>query len=216
MDYTPNPNRSIEEQFEPEEVGIIRGIQSDLRALNFRHGACSIYVTEIQQALEAGLLLSSLTLMTSFLELFIRDIMIVTDDSFISLVAASPAKRYRQRWIILADLRRFYEDSRPDWSFGKMLDELCRRQVIDESEVQELKSYYNKVRTPLHHGLTRRFVLGEREPGPKGKISTLMDALLLGTIGYSQDVDVFLNNNALYLLEQALAFVSKYRDLVAG
>jgi hypothetical protein len=197
--------RPLQEQFPKQTVRRIRTLQLDLASLPFRDGAGRFYAKELERSLEAGLLLASLYLATSLLELFVRDLLIY-DDAHDS---ASGNRNEKVR--VLDNLEKYYEDAaRPQWSFSKLVIELGMRRIIDDSDVATIKEFYEEIRVPIHHGLTRRFLRGERESESLDTLEDLFNGIFLWRNSRERMIENRLEGEAIDLIAVAIAFVKKY------
>lgn len=204
--------RALEEQFPKQTVRRIRAIQADLASLRLLllHGAGRFYAKELERCLEAGLLLASLHLATSFLELFVRDLLIYVD------ARDSDLKNERSERV-LDNLEKYYEDAtKPQWSFSKIVDELQKRGTIDTEDTSNIKDYYERIRIPIHHGLTRRFLRGERDADSESDSLDIFDMLFLGRSLRAGILEERLEDETVDLVEIAIAFVRKYAAHLAA
>jgi hypothetical protein len=198
--------RPLEEQFEERTVQRVRALQADLMASRYDSGPGGFYIKELSRSLETGLLLASLHLATSFLESFVRDLLMYTLVDGLS----SGASR-----VELAKLEKRLEDSTdPQWSFARIVSELQKSGVVDSSDGEAIKNYYKVVRIPIHHGLIRRFV---RSHGERKEDIDSVDVfdMLFGRVKW-HSFEQRLEEEGLDLIETAVAFVRKYSDKVAA
>ena len=204
--------RPLEEQFEKPTIRRIRALQADLDSLPFRSGAGRFYATELKYALEAGLLLASLHLAASLLELFVRDLLIFS-------VANKTGADTKQKTLSnLDDLERYYEDAaEPQWSFAKIVDELQSQGVVSSSDAEDVKGYYKTIRIPIHHGLTRRFLRGHRVSSSESSSADMFDEFLLfGRILRAHALEERLEDKGTRLIKKVVAFVKKYSPNLAA
>lgn len=194
--------RKLEEQFEQETVDRIRALQSSLNSLPSIGGAVPHYVKELHYTLEAGLLLASLHLSLSFLELFVRE-------TLISSMAQSTGFGNDN------DLEKSLEDgTNPQWNFYKMIDELRKLGILNGRDAEEIKEYYKQIRIPVHHGLTRRFIRNlDLYTGEDSGI--FMEDLFLSRSTRPHDLEEHLEDNGIMLIEQIIAFITKYAYIIA-
>jgi len=199
--------RPLEEQFGEQTVCRIRVLQTDLATLPLSDGAGGFYIKELIHSLEAGLLLASLHLATTLVELFARDLLVYS-------VAQDPGtdddQTDRQ---LLADLeRRFEDDTKPRWTFAKIVDELESRGVVDSADAQGIKKYYKTVRVPIHHGLTRRFLRSQNETGVGSSTFDPLEHLRLSGPIPPHQLEARLEDTAIDLVGTAVGFVTKYSE----
>ena len=191
--------RRLDEQFEAQTVLRLRAIQASIASLPFKGGAGRYYAKELIYSIEAGLLLASLHIISSLLELFVRDLLISVS-----------ANRSTRSDVNINDIERKYEDeSKPLWTFSKMLDALSTQNIIGRADVDALKSFYRDVRIPLYHGLTRRFVRIHDGYAPETDTENSFDIFLGRTIR-AHRIEDHLEESAISLLEVAASFMVSY------
>ena len=202
--------RPLGEQFQKRIVRRIRAIQRDLDAIPFQGGAGRLYVKELKCALEAGLLLASLHLAATLLELFVRELLIYhtakkTDSPHEGVIG------------IIDGLEVHYEDAtNPQWSFQRMVDELQSQGVVKGPEAESIKTYYQTIRIPIHHGLTRRFLRGHKQSSAKLDESDLLEILFFSRIGRGHELEDRLEGQGIDLIMSVIAFMKKHsRNLAA-
>ena len=194
--------RRLEEQFEPETVLRINKLQADASSLPIKDGAGRYYAKELIYSLEAGLLLASLHLTSSLLELFVRDLLIYT------YLSQQPDENPFSQ---INNLERKYEDeNKPIWSFARMVDTLCDLGVIESADVDSLKQYYSKVRIPIHHGLTRRFVRIHDQFSSDVDEENGIGDLLYSRLGRAHTIENLLEDQAIELLEEVMLFMKTH------
>jgi hypothetical protein len=196
--------RPLKEQFAKQTVLRIRTLQDDLDALPFRDGAGRVYVKELSYALEAGLLLAALHLAASLLELFARDLLIYR-------TALKSASDQKNKMSVLDKLEVYYEDTtKPQWSFSMIVDELRSQRVISNTDAKNIKTYYQTIRIPIHHGLTRRFIRGRKKPDFEIDPSDIIEILMFGRTGRAIRLEDLLEDEGINLVKMVVAFVKKY------
>jgi len=186
--------RPLHEQFEAEKVQEIREIQSSFNSLPFEGRAAKYFIIEIISCLDAGLLLAALEVATTFLELFVRDL----------LVIARCGSNVTSRPLFLDKVRRELEDEER-LSFGGMVDELEGLEVIDPSDAHEIKDFYKTVRVPVHHGLTRRLICG-----PSYIPEDFYDWLFSGPKDRLHEVEKLVEDDSIRHLSDIANFIVKY------
>ena len=144
--------RSVEEQFEPEQVKKIRDLQSRVDSLRTSHDASAYFMSEASRCLDAGLLLASLQVLTSGLELRVRELLI--------------ARELRKRSNLSGDafsVEQCFEEQR--FTFRTMLDKLPQDGALTANECGDLMKVYGEIRIPVHHGIVGRYLqsLGENK-----------------------------------------------------
>jgi hypothetical protein len=196
--------RPLEMQFGKQTVRRIRAIQGDLEKFPFQDGAGRFFVKELSSALEAGLLLASLHLATSLLELFVRDLLIYS-------VAKRSFAGHKSEISVFDKLEANYEDAtNPQWSFSMIIDELQRQRVISNVDAKTVKAFYHKIRIPIHHGLTRRFLRGNKKPDLESNSIDIMEMLFLGRGIRAHVLEETLESEGINLIKKAVAFMKKY------
>ena len=191
-----NRIRNLDEQFDPPTVLMIRSLQEKISSIGFVGGVGRIYAKELINSLESGLFLASLHLSSSLLEVFVRDLLILgyAKDS-------NTEKEFNNKLNIV---EKYIEDNKkPLWSFSKMADELHKYNVINELELKKLKLFYNTTRTPILHGLSKRFM---RFHGEK-LISEYLDPKLYRGHSFEEEIE----NNSLKWIGFAVRFMEKHQ-----
>jgi hypothetical protein len=187
--------RKLEKQFTPKKVTRIRALQTDISSLHFNGGAGRFYALELIYSLEAGLLLASLHLSCSLLELCVRDL----------LIYISSPKTKQQDFIDtqVNETEEQYEDgNKPMWTFHKMINELSERKIITKKDANKIKKFYERVRIPIHHGLTRRFVR-ENNDSPVD----FLGAIKIGRSNRIHLLDEQMEDISINLIEIAISFL---------
>lgn len=134
--------RPLEEQFNAETVKSIRSLIDRTCALNFPDGSSRYYAVELAHCLEAGVLLGSLHVAASLLELVVRGIAI---------------ERLGQATQEPIDWEHRLEEMR-HLGFKKLVDHLVEADLFAEDDGNAAKKFYDAVRIPVHHGLPGRYV----------------------------------------------------------
>jgi hypothetical protein len=194
--------RPLEEQFTKRTLLRIRKLQADLDSLPCREGAGRYYSKELKYALEAGLLLASLHLAASLLELYVRDLLIIS-------TAKKTDDRKKQ---ILDELEIYYEDSTnpKQWFFSNIVDELQNQKIISDLDAKNVKAYYQDIRIPIHHGLTRRFLRGSKSPIKKTESFDIDEMLFLGRTLRGHSLEEQLEQRGISLVKKVVVFMKKY------
>ena len=150
-------SRSLDEQFEASKAAKIRRIAEQFRSVANVGGGIRYFAVEVAQCLEAGLLLSSLHVASSLLELSVRKLLI--NRLFAEKESSDDEDLLLNE--LLNDVEHEIED-RERLGFQAIVDELKSLSVIEAEEAEKLKTFYSDVRIPIQHGITRRFVREER------------------------------------------------------
>lgn len=194
--------RPLEEQFTKQTLLRIRKLQADLDSLPYVEGAGRYYSKELKNALEAGLLLASLHLAASLLEIFVRDLLI-----FNTAKQTNDSKKQ-----ILDELEIYYEDStKPkQWFFSNIVDELQNQRIISDLDAKNVKAYYQDIRIPIHHGLTRRFLRGHKSQIMKSESFDISEMLFLGRTLRGHSLEELLEQRGISLVMKVVVFMKKY------
>jgi len=150
--------RTFEEQFDPPKVAQIAAVIERLQALRSTvpGGATRYYLYEAVSCLQAGLLLGALHLIATSLELMIR-----------AKISISETKASRKP-LDLADglsYQQRLEESRKLRSIKELLQHLSSAGLFRTDDVPCVLEFYERVRTPLSHGLLDRLAHGRPVPG---------------------------------------------------
>lgn len=169
-------------------------------SLPFGGRAAKYFINEIISCLEAGLLLAALEVATSFLELFVRELLIVARCGSSGTLGGKPSRQ-----LFFDKVRREIEDEER-LSFGGMADELEGLEVIDPSDAYGIKDFYKTVRVPVHHGLTRRLICGPSYiPG-----EDWLDLLFPGSWDRLHKVEQLFEDDSITHLHDIADFMVKY------
>lgn len=186
--------RPLEEQFTGSRLGRIRRLQTELKELIYGDGAAKLYVNELVNSLEGGLLLAAIHLTGSLLELFVRDLLLYN------------IKHTQLSSKSIDDLESILEDSKPEWSFNKILEELEKLNVLHANDVKNMNEFYKKVRIPIMHGITGRFVRGQRVDD-FSKEKDIFDKLFNSRESRNHRLEEKLEDESIELMELAVNFM---------
>jgi hypothetical protein len=134
--------RPLNQQFDAEAVRSIRALIDRIGRLYLPTGSSRYYAVELAHCLEAGLLLGSLHVAASLLELVVRG----TIAERLAMAHSKPTD-WEHR---LEEMRHL--------GFSKLIDYLVNAGLFEEADGDSAKGFYNAVRIPIHHGLPRRYV----------------------------------------------------------
>lgn len=196
--------RPLEAQFEGKKVTAIRKLESSYAKLPFRGGAARYYSQEVARSLDSGLLLAALTVASSMLELFVRDLLIATrfhDNSPDDDMAACR---------MLDDIERALDERINELDFQAMVEELADRDQIDLLDAERITDFSRSVRVPLHRGMTRSILVNSGN-SPVGTEDPLA-CLFFGRIGRFHRFEEIVEEEALRYLKTIVAFVAKYAE----
>lgn len=139
--------RPLDQQFNVETVRSIRALIDRIERLDLPKGSSRYYAVELTHCLEAGLLLGSLHVAASLLELVVRG----TIAERLALAQPKPTDwEYR-----LEEMRHL--------GFSKLIDHLVDAGLFEKADGDSAKDFYNTVRIPIHHGLPGRYVTCHNE-----------------------------------------------------
>jgi len=181
--------RSYEESFEPGKVKVISELIDDLDELgdSFTY---KLYTSEIQRCLSAGLLLAAVSVSTSLLELFVRDLS----------VAQRILLRHGGDMKLKGRVERELEEDRQA-GFHTMLEAL-QPTVTTSEDTASLREFYNQTRIPLAHALVRRLV------SPHNQVGDEIDDLL----GFShRSLEDRFEDGAIDEVRFVVQIIKKYR-----
>ncbi len=206
-----NLTRPIEHQFPPSVVARLRAVSDGFSALRVDKRASSYFASELTRAIEAGLLLAALSLGSTLLEIWLRDILAHTRASQLC-----PRTKAEWRYHLTRIDREIEGTSKRGLLFNDILKELERSGVIFESEKGDLASLYSSLRNPLAHGLTGKLT------DPHFKAKSLLasaaspeDMFLAGIlggspIGRSDALEDYLERHAIKHLEALLHAIERH------
>lgn len=197
MHINQYPIRKLEEQFEPNQVKRIRTLQGDISKITLIGGAGENYRIEVLYALEAGLLLASLNLVCSLLELFVRDLLIYSE------CQRNKGRLNSEKDFILRETD-IENSKKPRWDFKPMIDKLSKENLIQDNDACEIKDFYDQVRIPIQHGLSQRFI-NIHDPS----IIEIGQFLQTRSLRF-HDFERLIEDKSLHLIELAVAFMLIY------
>jgi hypothetical protein len=199
--FSMDPKRSLDEQFEEGTVEKIREIQARLRRYPIRYSAGHLFAHEIDEALEAGLLLASVALASTLIEIFVRDKLINLHADEINVDDLFPGHATGIAEIEIEDLKKL--------SFKAIINQLVEYKVIDEATCSELSRFYERIRIPLLHGLTRRYLRGEKFNSQLSLTDPEIDEVFLSWASRFMLLDEHLEEDALNILEELVHLIEK-------
>jgi hypothetical protein len=144
MTKQPITLRSYKKSFSAPRVRTISRLIDELGELGGPLSGYKIYTSEIQGCLSVGLLLAALSVSTSMLELFVRDL----------AVAYRLESHYAGDMKLRGRVQREIEEDRQA-TFDSMLKEL-ELTVITPKDGEALRAFYRETRIPIAHALLRR------------------------------------------------------------
>jgi hypothetical protein len=171
---------------------------------------------EISRCIDRGMLLAAMELCTTLVEIWLRDLLVVrkaTTDLSIN--------KDQYKLLITKYDREIEGSDKRGLSSHKIISQLTELNVLNTEEIEWLHSLFNKVRNPLHHGLTGRLVDSEYHSRDLVESATSKEQILLATIfGNSPEqrlssFEEFLDREAINILEETLNFLANH-DLPSG
>jgi hypothetical protein len=136
--------RSYKECFARPKVKLISQLIDELEDLTDPQTGYKVYTSEIQRCLSVGLLLAALSVSTSLLELFLRDLAVAY--RILSCHEGDMELKHRVE-------REFEEDRQK--TFDSILKDI-ELTVITPEDSEALRKFYRDTRIPLAHALIRR------------------------------------------------------------
>ena len=183
--------RALEKQFGLAKARRIRHLISEFETLAGIHGDARYYVLEIKECLLAGLLLAALEVSTSFLELFVRTLLI--DFARVKLPSQARKKATLDKRIEKDRYRTFYQ----------LVDELQQIRKVNKKDGVSIKKFYRSVRLPLVHGITSEFA-------SEHQTCDLIHDVFLSSKGGPHEFEEALEKHALVEIKQIVSFIKKY------
>lgn len=185
--------RGFEEQFEEDTVKKIQDLLRRIEAIKLPFRVSKFFVVDLSICLKAGALLGALQLAASLLELTVREMVMV-----LSSEALSENNRKRNLQKELEDKKHF--------GFNHLVTELEKVDLFDRKDAELARQFYNTVRIPLHHGLTRRFIT-EHDNNNSFK---LFEEVFGGAYQISMhDFERVIEQEALSLIETAIGIIER-------
>ena len=145
-------NRRLYDRVEEPLANRLRVVSLALLELRVDGRSSRIYINEIAEAIDQGLLLAATELATTLLEIWVRDLLVVRR------ATKSEIKSRRELDYLLMKIDLEIEGISRGLMFSTMCNELLELNVITQAELEWLQNIYKKTRTPLHHGISGRIV----------------------------------------------------------
>jgi len=195
--------RLLEEQFEPDKCAEIRDLIAKFSALPFGGGACRYFSLEVAGCLEAGLLLAAVSVTSILLETFFRELLIIH-----RLQSAGPkTNRWGDTRLLFNELEKEVEDGRPRLHFEDIVDQLTG-DVLDSADAEVAKGFYKDVRVPIHHGITRRFIVTAK--AEEQDMSDPWNVFFATYLNRLHMLDEVIEENAIKYLGSVVNLIQKY------
>ena len=134
--------RPLDQQFDVETARSIRALIDRIGRIELPDGSSRYYAVELGHCLEAGLLLGSLHVAASLLELVVRGTIVER----LALAQTKPTD-WEHR---LEEMRHL--------GFPRLVDNLVDVGLFEKGDGDSAKDFYKAVRIPIHHGLPGRYV----------------------------------------------------------
>jgi len=148
--------RPLSEQIGDDNASRIHLIAEAARALRVSGRASNYYLRELADCLDSGLFLASIHLAVSLAEIHVRDLLVFF---LASTQSADDSVKWRDA---LHNAEKEIEGvKKKGLMFSEMLTRLVANNVVSETDKEQLLDFYNAIRNPVQHGLSRRLVHGE-------------------------------------------------------
>ena len=169
-------SRDLSHRVESPAAERLRLVAHAFLALRVEGRASRVYINEIAEAISNGMLLAAMELSTTLLEIWVRDLLVIR-----KLTQKNPKTKHQIRWL-LTKIDRETEGLSRGQMFAPMCKELLDLAVIDAEELEWLESFYKRVRTPLHHGISGRMVDPDGQAGDMLSTATTNEQMFLASI----------------------------------
>lgn len=183
--------RTLEEQFEAETVLRIRTLIAAIDAVSYPTGTGRYLVAEMKRALEAGLLLAATQLGATLLDLFVKDLVVMSrigrhrdlgsDDATTRAAASEPVAQAG------GDDAKVEEDALRRAGLLRLLEELVAAELIDRAEADAARDVYLALRAPFQRGFSGR--IERLGLGESSEVDAVRD--LLADLGLERSVPFF-------------------------
>jgi hypothetical protein len=174
--------RPLEQQFPPLKAAKIRRLIERLGAIEYPPGAARFYAAEVQVVLEAGALLAALSTSWTLLEVTARA----------RLVQQGPRLE-----------RKLEEDK--SMKLPQLVDELAERGVLSATDREWAKNTYDKVRIPVQHGISARFIRSHESK----RRSDVREWLYRGMPVSGRDLEELIEEKAVGYLAKIVALLER-------
>ena len=192
--------RPLEEQFAPKKLKQIREIQAHFRSIPYRFSIERYSAKELHRCLEAGLLLAAIGIAASLLEIFARNLLVSAQFANAQIVDAKSARE------IINRIERAIEDDKPRHDFALIVNKLKTMAIIEESDAENIQTFYKNIRIPIHHGITQRFVRESKQIAEDDVFSVLF---LDPDVRFTSIEDIIEDHSMKHLTTVA-EFIRKY------
>lgn len=168
--------RGLSARVSGREAARLRIIKEALLSLKVDGRASNIYINEIADAIEGGLLLAAIGLATTLMELWLRDLLVINKVEKIGF-----GNKHERNWL-LTKVDKDVEGIERGLMFIDIAKELLEMEAIESDELEWLKTVYKRVRNPLHHGISGRIVDPENRANDLLKNAQTKEEMFLGSI----------------------------------
>jgi len=163
-------------------------------------GASHYYKVDLDLCLRGGALLGALHVVSSLLELLVREVEI-------SRMASVTEKQFSAT----ANFQRELEKQRKV-GFKTIIDNLTQATLVSSDISEKTKAFYDYVRIPIHHGLPLRFVEKNTNQPEEEKLLLMIFGHDCKNVDFNvgmQDLEEAIENVALKLIDTGITLVEE-------
>jgi hypothetical protein len=184
--------RSYREQFDHETADRIEALIQRLESLSYPSGPSRYYGLDLAACLAAGALAGSLVVASSFMELYVRGLVV------------HYAENAQRGWSRPVEIERELDDMKAT-GFKQLVDHLADYGLFDPDAAEEAKAIYDNVRIPAHHGLPSRLI---------GRPDESLMVAIFGKVGRATPVSMtefedFIELEALPIIEKIVGVLER-------
>jgi hypothetical protein len=207
---TVHKYRDLESRVERPMAIALKAVATRLPPLKVEGRASRVYINEIVDAISQGLLLASITLSMTLLEIWVRDLLVVT------LSKQQNPQTDHELEMLVSKIDRELEGVKRGVGFAEMCKKLVVLSAIRAEEEAGLLDIYRFTRNPLQHGITGRQVDPEGQHlSDLSETPSRANALLARVFGYApharaDSFEDFVYDNALRLLTGVADFLEAH------
>lgn len=204
-------NRRLYNRVEEPLANRLRVVSLALLELRVDGRASRIYINEISEAIDQGLLLAATELATTLLEIWVRDLLVVRK------ITKSKIKSRGELDYLLTKIDLETEGISRGLMFPAMCGELLELNGITQDELEWLQTIYKKTRTPLHHGISGRIVGSNEIDKDFIDNASSKEEMLLATVFCSpphrraNDFEDFIYESSVEILEGIVNFLGTHQ-----
>jgi len=185
--------RGYRNQFEKDTVIRIDKIISTLEAMPYPTGTSRYYGLDLVLCLKAGALLGSLQLVMSFMEIYIRGIVI-----------SCSTKAMNEKFKLFAVELEL--ENKKEFDFNKLIDALVYVNKFDKQDSNIAKRLYKEVRIPTHHGLPARLLKVEEE---NRSLEEIFGVDYVARSVSINEFEEFIEDEALNIIEEVVSLLER-------